>query len=1149
MYIDTSGATPGQGSPQKKPLCFQWPSRNGGFGFSISWSRTRQLDAATRWSTILELPTDRPRSKERSCESAWESIVLPQDLSDRLRDFSRQEGVSLFALLLTAFQTLLHRYSGQDDIGIGSEVHGNTVSIRTDFRGEPRFRELLGRVEKIVEELEARRGIPSESVVGELPPDRINTCWPSFHVLFAFHSAGEGGKKPEIAAAKGAGTETEFDLVLSVEDGPGNLEGNLQFSTERFDRATARRMLGNYRTLLAGAVDQPDQQVSHLPVLDEAERRQLLVAWNDTKREYAPLCVHQLFEEQVERTPDAVALVCRKNQWTYRVLNARANQLASYLQTQGVGPDVLVGVCCTPSLELMVGILGVLKAGGAYVPLDPSYPTERLSFMLADAGVKLLLTEYHLTPQLPPGPLCFFLDRDWKQLADKPATNPACAAHADDLAYVLYTSGSTGKPKGAEILHRGLTNYLSWAVEAYAVAQGEGAPVNSSISFDATITSFFTPLLAGKRVVLLPERDWAEALGELLQSSSDFSLVKITPAHLEALSQLLPESAGAPRARAFVIGGEALFAKQLTSWQARAPHIRMINEYGPTETVVGCCVYEASPDDAWVGAVPIGRPIANTQLYVLDRYLQPAPLGVPGELYVGGAGVARGYRNRPELTAERFLDNPFGPGRLYRTGDLVRYLPDGKLVYLGRLDHQVKIRGFRVELGEIEAVLTQHPGVRETAVVLDEKNGRQRLVAYMVPGPSRPSISDVRTYLNGKLLDYMVPAVFVFLDAMPLTPNGKVDRGALPAVDPLSATREHALIEPRDDYERKLRDIWEELLEVDPIGVTDNYFELGGHSLLVARLGRRIEQEFGKRLSMAEMFQTPTIAGMGKLLREESLSTPEDCKVFHLQPLGSRTPFICLGAGPFFLPLANAVGADQPFYGLDLSPLQPNRLSVPYRLEEIAGHVKRAVRDFQPRGPYLLGGWCLFGVLMYEAARQMIEEGDEVGMLVMIDSPNRAYERSVTPLSRIHSRLQKLKFHVERIGHIRPSKIPAFLKQQIAIVREEARVRKDEKEVIRDAEIGSRRLDFDHAFQIAARNYVPSRYPGRVFILQTTARPSGNHWDLRNRWRHLIDRLEVLDIPAAHEEMFREPHVQLLAEQMRDHLDTGIRPLAAASAR
>ncbi|HZA24203.1 MAG TPA: amino acid adenylation domain-containing protein, partial [Dehalococcoidia bacterium] len=571
--------------------------------------------------------------------------------------------------------------------------------------------------------------------------------------------------------------------------------------------------------------------------------------------------MHQLFEEQVVRTPDNIAVVFEDQHLTYAELSARANQLAHHLQTLRVGPEVLVAICVERSLELVIGLLGILKAGGAYVPLDPSYPPERLAFMLEDAQVPVLLTQEGLAPTLPPTSaqvLC--LDREWETISQEPASPPPSPVGPENLAYVIYTSGSTGKPKGVMIIHRGLVNYLSWCTEAYAVAGGNGTPVQSSIGFDATITSLFPSLLVGRPVVLLPEAQEIEGLSALLQSKHNFSLVKITPAHLDALGQLLPPEELAGQSRALVLGGEALSGKSLSLWHTHAPKTRLINEYGPTETVVGCCVYEV-PAQASLsgGSVPIGRPIANTQLYLLDPHLQPVPIGVPGELYIGGAGLARGYLNRPELTPEKFIPHPFSevPGeRLYRTGDLARYLPDGNIEFLGRIDHQVKVRGFRIELGEIEAVLGSHPGVQEACVVVREDlPGEKRLVGYYVAGEAVVEPEALRGYLKAKLPEYMVPSAFMQLEALPLTPNGKVDRKALPVLERGGATAAYEA--PRTPTEELLAGIWGEVLRQERVGRQDNFFALGGHSLRAIQVVARVRDLLGVELAVRQVFESP----------------------------------------------------------------------------------------------------------------------------------------------------------------------------------------------------------------------------------------------------------------------------------------------------
>ncbi|MFK0731302.1 MAG: amino acid adenylation domain-containing protein, partial [Gloeotrichia echinulata HAB0833] len=551
------------------------------------------------------------------------------------------------------------------------------------------------------------------------------------------------------------------------------------------------------------------------PLLSAAERHQLLVEWNHTSSEYpTDKCIHQLFESQVERTPDAVAVVWENQQLTYWELNQRANQLAHHLQTLGVGPEVLVGICVERSLQMLVGLLGILKAGGAYVPLDPEYPRERLAYMLNDSQVQVLLTQSHLLESLPDHQQIICLDTDWLFISSQTPSNPISGAISSNLAYVIYTSGSTGMPKGTAIVHQGVVNYLTWAIKAYRVSEGTGAPVQSSIAFDATITSLFSPLLVGQKVVLLPQKQEIAALSAVLISESDFSLVKLTPAHLQLLAQLLPPQIIAQPTKALVIGGEALLGKNLAFWHNYAPNTRLFNEYGPTETVVGCCVYEVTHTTSLSESILIGRPIANTQLYILDQFAQPVPIGVPGELYIGGDGLARGYLNRPELTLEKFIPNPFSDHlseRLYKTGDFARYLIDGNIEYLGRIDNQVKIRGFRIELGEIEAVLNTHPQIQQTVVITTEDiDGNKRLVAYIVKTDDSITTNQLREFLKQQLPEYMVPSTFVTLDTIPLTPNGKIDKKALPTPDGIS--RSTAYVAPTTVIEEIFTKIWQELL-------------------------------------------------------------------------------------------------------------------------------------------------------------------------------------------------------------------------------------------------------------------------------------------------------------------------------------------------
>jgi amino acid adenylation domain-containing protein len=586
-------------------------------------------------------------------------------------------------------------------------------------------------------------------------------------------------------------------------------------------------------------------------------------------------CVHRWIEAQAERAPHAVAVSCAGESLSYSELNARANRLARRLRDLGVGPEVLVGLCAGRSSAMVVGLLAVLKAGGAYVPLDPAYPPDRLAFMIDDARVAALITEHRLDGIRPDtGASIVYLDGDPESSASEPGGNLPGGAGLDNLAYVIYTSGTTGRPKGAMIHHRGLANYLAWCTRAYGVHRGEGAPVHSSIAFDLTVTALLAPLVAGRRVDLLDEDLGVEQLTAALRDPREYSLVKITPAHLRALGDQLGAGHLAGRTRAFVIGGEQLTAEHIAAWREHAPETALINEYGPTEAVVGCCVYRVPRDGPVAGPIPIGRPIAGTRLYVLNRSLEPVPAGIAGELYIGGAGVARGYLRRPRLTAERFIPDPFGqsPGaRLYRTGDLARWRPDGNLEYLGRVDLQVKIRGYRVEPGEVEDALVRHPSVREAVVAAREYGPDDlRLVAYLTAptdGPA-PSGAELRDYLKASLAEPMIPSAFVVLESLPLTPNGKVDRAALPPPERDRSAIEGAFVPPRGPIEDVLASIWAAVLGLDRVGAFDDFFDLGGHSLLATQVASRIRDAFGVDLPLREFFGGPTIAGVAGRIEE-----------------------------------------------------------------------------------------------------------------------------------------------------------------------------------------------------------------------------------------------------------------------------------------
>jgi amino acid adenylation domain-containing protein len=997
-----------------------------------SWLQGEKLEALlSHWRSrlagapqVLELPTDRPRPSIRSQRGATYSFLLPIELAEALRGLARREGATLFMTLLAGFTLLLSRHSGQQDVLVGTPVANrsraeiedvvgcfvNTLVLRADLSGDPSASGLIARMREVCLDAVAHQDLPFERLVEELRPERDLSRNPLFQVMFALQNAPQRPLELPGITLKPLDIErstSQVDLTLHVWETTEGLSATFEYASELFEESTIARMAIHWRSLLEGMVASPERCVWELPLLSEAERRQLLTEWNQTTVEYPRnACAHELFEAQAERTPQAIAVRFEGKRLTYQELDRRSNQLAHHLRELGVGPEVLVGICVERSLEMVVGLLGILKAGGAYVPIDPSYPAARQAFMLQDSQAKVLLTQARLLPRLPshnaPN-VC--LDTDWHRLAHLPKGSPPSLADPTHLAYVIYTSGSTGQPKGVCITHRGLVNYLSWAISAYKVAEGAGAPVHSSIAFDLTITSIFTPLLVGRPVELLPDDRGAEALARALRTAAGYSLVKLTPAHLQALQlQLRPEQV-AQRTRTFVIGGEQLRAEAIAFWRQHAPHTLLVNEYGPTETVVGCCVYTVTPETRSRGPIPIGRPIANTRLYILDRYMQPVPIGVAGELCIGGDGVARGYLNRSELTKERFIADPFNPGpgtRLYRTGDFARYLPDGNIEFLGRRDDQVKVSGFRIELGEIESVLGRLPQVQEVVVSLCEDDpGERRLVAYVVPKPGQADAPrELRSLLKQHLPDYMLPSAFVTLDRLPLTHNGKVDRSALPAPDFEHQLKE-AFVPPRTEWELRLAQLWRELLRVERVGVDDNFFALGGNSLMIVRLISQINQRHQLSLRVVELFRNPTVGQLARLIDAQQPRSKRQPAVVQLRKGQAEPPVYFIYAGPDEFRLAKLMEDRHAVFGIEApwplawrDAVATNRKSAFPTMEQLVAPYVAALSAHTGASPCVLAGHSFAGLMAFEAAHQFQRQGGNVEMVILLDT----WARSPAPL-------------------------------------------------------------------------------------------------------------------------------------------------------
>jgi amino acid adenylation domain-containing protein len=829
----------------------------------------------------LQLPTDRPPPALPSFRGARQCFILSKDLLEPLKALSRREGVTLFVTLLAAFKALLHRYSGQHDIAVGSVTAGrnhselqhmmgsfvNTLLLRTDFSGNPSFRQLLQQVREVTVGAYSHQDFPFEQLVNDLQPVRHAGYNPLFQVGFTIEPLmpilESGWTINQMDIHQGT---TKFDsLYLALDEKPEGMTGRLEYNTDLFEEATIARMIVHYRLLLENIVTKPQQCLSELSLLTLQEQQQLF-EWNNTQTCFPQeACIHQLFESQVERTPEAVAVVFEREQLSYRELNCRANQLAHHLITLGVKPETLVGICVERSIEMIVGLLGILKAGGAYVPLDPAYPQARLAFMLEDAQVSVLLTQQPwldiLTEPRPASIVC--LDTDWQAICQQSEENPQSLASVNNLAYVIYTSGSTGRPKGVLIEHRGLCNLALAQSRCFGVNNDSRVLQFFSLNFDGSIWEIVMALASGaalylgKREALLPGPPLLEQLRE-----QAITTVTLPPSVLASLTvETLPSL------QTIIVAGEACSAELVTRWRSGR---RFFNAYGPTETTVCATIFECTEDGSQKSP-PIGIPIANLQVYVLDAQLQLVPIGVPGELYVGGRGLARGYLNRPALTAEKFIPNPFGGGtpktRLYKTGDLVRYLPDGNLEFLGRIDHQVKIRGFRIELGEIEALLSQHPTVQETVVIVrEDRPGDKRLVAYIVQAEAvyqaEEVLSLLRHFLTEKLPDYMVPSALVLLEALPLTPNGKLDHKALPKPEGLRADLETSYIAPQTEIEHKIVLIWQNVLHRKKVGTHDNFFDLGGNSLLFVQVQEQLVSVLNQDISVITLFQYPTISAL-----------------------------------------------------------------------------------------------------------------------------------------------------------------------------------------------------------------------------------------------------------------------------------------------
>lgn len=1157
-----------QGQPSPLP---ELPIRYADFAcWQQDWLRGEELQKQlSYWKQdlagappVLELPADKPRPAVQSFRGATESFRLPQDLVAPLKSLGRKGKATLFMVLQASFMAFLHRYTCQDDILVGTPISGrmhgeteamigcflNTIILRAQFSENLSFRSLLQQVRDRALGAYAHADLPLKYLVSELAPERDPSRSPLFQVMFILHDPDGVSEVSKVSGKHQLETGTsKFDLTLFISETEQGLEGLIEYSTDLFEASTVRRMCESYGTLLEAIAHNPDQSVSALPMVSEVERQQLLVNWNNTAVAFPGRdhCLHQLIEEQIARTPDQVALICNRQQFSYSELNRRANQLARHLRGLGVGPDVLVGLSLDRSLEMMVGILGVLKAGGAYVPLDPSFPQNRLAHMVEDSKMRVLLTHRGLEEKLrlwPP--VVVRLDSDWNTISrQSTAALESVGAGQQNLAYVLYTSGSTGKPKGVGVPHSAIVNFLLSMQREPGFSANDTLLAVTTLSFDIAALELYLPLISGGKVVIACREDTHDPV-QMSQRIEDSgcTVMQATPATWRALVQA--GWGGSPKLRV-LCGGEALLPDLARELLPRCGELW--NMYGPTETTVWSTVHRVTSAG---GSVAIGRPIANTQVYVLDAHRNLVPTGSSGELYIGGDGLARGYLHREELTKERFVPSPFVPDALiYRTGDLARWLPDGTVECLGRVDSQVKLRGFRIELGEIETALSSHPAIRQCAVIAREDvGGDKQLVAYFeTKNGLSPTVAALRAYLEKDLPVFMIPSVFVRVQKLSLTPNGKVDRKSLPAPSQ-GVVVKNDFVAPCDTSEQLLAQIWAKALKVKQVGRHDNFFELGGHSLLAVRITVEIEKLTKIRLPLATFLQAPSIADLAEVLHRKQW-TPSWPSLVPLRASGSRPPLFLMHAhGGNILEyhaLANKLEPDQPVYAFQARGLDGN-IPQDLTLEKMASAYVEELRSFQPEGPYFLAGFCFGGLLALEAAQQLKAAGQDVALLVLIQSTHpeafRFRPGIPAPLRWWYHLTKRVDLERENYSYAGRGYLGERSRRTWDVVH--ARIA-----LALDGITGRNRTHALHlpdlyvfeALRIehgkALRKYVPRPYAGKVVLFRASKQLSGLVADEYLGWKPFFDgALEVYEVPGHQQNLMLQPNVRRLAEELNGHL-------------
>ncbi|MBD2365339.1 amino acid adenylation domain-containing protein [Anabaena minutissima FACHB-250] len=1148
------------------------------------WSKSESF-----WRDLLKgftaptplLVDSTPRNQSGFGEQA---IRLSEKTTARLQSLAEQHQLTLNTLVQGAWALLLSRYSGESDVVFGatracrhSSVAGaesmvglliNTLPVRVKVSGE---KPLLTWLKELRSQWVALRDYEHTPLVNiqrwsDVPGgtslfDSI-LVFDKYELNSALRSQGDRWQNLEVKQEE----QTNFPLTL-VGYAESELLLKLKYDQNNFDDAKIGRMLGHLQTLLSSMATNPWQCLGELPLLTTDERHQMLMEWNHTQTDFAEqLCIHQLFEAQVEQTPEAIAVVCGQEQLTYKELNWRANQLAHHLKQLGVKPGVLVGVYLERSLEMIPAVLGILKAGGAYVPLEPTFPKARIQLLLSSLQINCLVTQTCLLPSIHELELSALehlicLDQSphtqcvcqvehqqvWNRsyLDLLPTGNLPTSANSNDIAYVIFTSGSTGTPKGVVVRHQPVINLIEWVNKTFNVNSDDRVLFITSLCFDLSVYDIFGLLAAGGSIRVVSSHDVRdpEALLHIL-CHEPITFWDSAPPALQQLAAFFPmvqESNCHPQLRLVFMSGDWIPVTLPDLLKTTFPGIDVISLGGATEATVWSNYYPIGKVEPHWKSIPYGKPIQNAQYYILDAYLNPCPIGVSGELHIGGECLASGYLNQPELTAQKFIPNPFSEkkeARLYKTGDLARYLSDGNIEFLGRIDHQVKIRGFRIELGEIESVLTQHDSVQETVVIArEDEPGNKRLVAYVVVnGESAPAMNELRRFLQEKLPEYMIPSAFVAIAYIPLTPNGKVDRRALPIPDQ-RPDLEKAFVAPRNAVEIELAQIWSEVLGIQSIGIRDNFFELGGNSLLAVRLFTQVENKFAQKLPLATLLQSPTIEQLASILRQSNTKTSWSSLVTIQPGRSAKRPLFlihALGGNVIgYQTLVRHLDAEQPVYGLQAQGLDGKQ--APHtRVEDMASHYIKEIRTVQPHGPYLLGGFSSGGTVAFEMARQLVAQGDRVALLAMFDTYNPSlYINHPSLLRTLYVYwLTLLRLpSVDRRNYVF-AKVDWF-KSMLTGKHSSKFDLWNEHSFAEDANPYNMAL-IEALKQATMADYVAKPYAGKVTLFTTKEVLRWCQFKPCRGWSGMAKQgVEIHEVSGTHLGMLGEPGVQILAEKLR----------------